>query len=318
METSRWVSAGFQFPVLLLFLASPEHSLLRPTDRRPCSLRFANPLCLSTPSAGASSYRRAAVRTIVGAGRLTVLKGNEAELLAVDLLTTSSPVEESVPSSQPSNESPPQQQQRGVDSSSTLGVAARFALVRRLATRLDCVVVLTGAVDFVADGAWTRVPTTTTAATAAAPSSSSPSSSPSPVPVVTAVFNGHPVLGRVTGAGCVLGTVISAFAAADAQRHAAAAEKEEEGGVGHVPGRVRAVVSALLLLEIAAEEAVAELRREEKQQEEKGEEERRETWQGDRPGSFVPLFLDKLAELTDRARRGDLAWVARAKVMWFD
>lgn len=74
-----------------------------------------------------------------------------------------------------------QEQQRGVDSSSTLSAAQKARLVRSLAAREKNVVLMTGATDYVSDGAR-----------------------------VFAIDNGHALLGSVTGTGCTLGTVISA------------------------------------------------------------------------------------------------------------
>ncbi|EAQ90946.1 hypothetical protein CHGG_02881 [Chaetomium globosum CBS 148.51] len=74
-----------------------------------------------------------------------------------------------------------QEQQRGVDSSSTLDASQKAQLVRELAAREKNVVVMTGKTDFVSDGVRTF-----------------------------AIDNGHEYLGMVTGTGCTLGTTISA------------------------------------------------------------------------------------------------------------
>ena len=93
-----------------------------------------------------------------------MIKGNEAEILTVWGSSDENP-----------------EQQRGVDSSSTLIPTQKAVLVRRLAKREKCVVVLTGAADFVSDGE-----------------------------AVFEIRNGHKYLGEVTGTGCCLGTAISA------------------------------------------------------------------------------------------------------------
>lgn len=93
-----------------------------------------------------------------------MIKGNEAEILTVWGSADESP-----------------EQQRGVDSYSTLTPKRKAALVRSLAQREKCVVVLTGATDFVSDGT-----------------------------VTCQIRNGHEYLGQVTGTGCCLGTAISA------------------------------------------------------------------------------------------------------------
>jgi thiamine-phosphate diphosphorylase/hydroxyethylthiazole kinase len=94
-------------------------------------------------------------------GYLDVIKGNEGEIKTV--FGTS------------------QEQQRGVDSSSTLDFGQKAELVQALARRERNVVVMTGKTDFVSDGFHTF-----------------------------AIHNGHEYLGLVTGTGCTLGTVISA------------------------------------------------------------------------------------------------------------
>lgn len=94
-------------------------------------------------------------------GYLDVIKGNEGEIKTIFGVG--------------------QEQQRGVDSSSTLDDARKVDLVRELAAREKNVVVMTGKTDFVSDGTRTL-----------------------------GISNGHRYLGLVTGTGCTLGTVISA------------------------------------------------------------------------------------------------------------
>lgn len=112
-------------------------------------------------SAGATTLRRESVKTIMANGYLDVIKGNEGEIKTV--FGTS------------------QEQQRGVDSSSTLDASQKARLVRDLARRERNVVLMTGKTDFVSDGFHTY-----------------------------SISNGHEYLGLVTGTGCTLGTVISA------------------------------------------------------------------------------------------------------------
>ncbi len=97
-------------------------------------------------------------------GYLDVIKGNEGEIKTVS--------------------GGSQDQQRGVDSSSTLNASQKAKLVRELAAREKNVVVMTGKTDFVSDGVRTF-----------------------------AIDNGHEYLGLVTGTGCTLGTTISAAVA---------------------------------------------------------------------------------------------------------
>jgi thiamine-phosphate diphosphorylase/hydroxyethylthiazole kinase len=97
-------------------------------------------------------------------GYLDVIKGNEGEIKTVFGGST--------------------EQQRGVDSSSTLDASQKAKLVRELAAREKNVVVMTGKTDYVSDGVRTF-----------------------------AIDNGHEYLGLVTGTGCTLGTTISAAVA---------------------------------------------------------------------------------------------------------
>ncbi|WYZ40387.1 hypothetical protein EsH8_IV_000728 [Colletotrichum jinshuiense] len=124
------------------------------------------PVVFDPVGAGATSIRKAAVKTILSGGYLDLIKGNEGEIATVygQALV---------------------EQQKGVDSSSTLTHEQKARLVRDLAARERNVVLMTGKTDYVSDGARTF-----------------------------AVENGHELLGQVTGTGCVLGTTLSAMLAA--------------------------------------------------------------------------------------------------------
>jgi thiamine-phosphate diphosphorylase / hydroxyethylthiazole kinase len=140
-------------------------------------------------------------------------------------------------------------QQKGVDSgASTLSSVEKAALVRDLAAREQNVVVMTGATDFVSDGVRTF-----------------------------AVSNGHELLGRITGSGCVLGTIISV---------ALAVSRED---------KLLAALAGLLHYEIAAEIAAA-----------------REDVKG--PGTFIPALIDELYNIHDSTKRDDWKWLERARV----
>lgn len=115
---------------------------------------------------------------------------------------------------------------KGVDAGEGSGDAA--ALAKRAAAKLGTVVIITGKDDVVTDGNTTYL-----------------------------VHNGHPLLTKVTGTGCLLTSVIGAFAAVERDM-------------------VKAAVAALAYYGVAAERAVAEA--------------------GERsPGRFQSLFLDALA-----------------------
>ncbi|KAK0623441.1 Hydroxyethylthiazole kinase family-domain-containing protein [Immersiella caudata] len=90
------------------------------------------PVVYDPVGAGATAIRRAAVKTIISAGTLDVIKGNEGEIRTVF--------------------GSDQTQQRGVDSSSTLNGAQKAYLVRDLAAREGNIVVMTGETDYVSDG----------------------------------------------------------------------------------------------------------------------------------------------------------------------
>ncbi|KAJ5988643.1 hypothetical protein N7481_003853 [Penicillium waksmanii] len=95
---------------------------------------------------------------------------------------------------------------------------------------------------------------------------------------VIAVENGHPFLGQVTGTGCAVGSISGCFLTA------------------HRSDRLLAVLSGILMYEIAAENAAS-----------------KEYVRG--PGSFVPAFLDELYAIRTAAGKGDDSWfTGRAKV----
>ncbi|KAL2870896.1 uncharacterized protein BJX67DRAFT_369833 [Aspergillus lucknowensis] len=95
---------------------------------------------------------------------------------------------------------------------------------------------------------------------------------------VVAVENGHEFLGQVTGTGCAVGTVAGCFLAT------------------HPTDKFLAVLSALLMYEIAAENAAS-----------------KDYVRG--PGSFAPSFIDELYAIRQAALKGDHSWYSgRAKI----
>lgn len=96
------------------------------------------PVIFDPVGAGATAVRRAAVKSILSAGYIDVIKGNESEIKTV-FGSGGDDVEG----------------QRGVDSSSTLSREERARMVRALAAREEAVVVMTGKTDLVSDGART-------------------------------------------------------------------------------------------------------------------------------------------------------------------
>lgn len=119
---------------------------------------------------------------------------------------------------------------KGVDAGEGAGDAAQLA--RRAARKLGCIVAVTGKEDIVTDGETTAV-----------------------------IGNGHPLLTKVTGAGCLLSSVVGAFLAVSGE------------------ARLDAVTEALAFYGIAAEMAYEQSR-------ERG------------PGSFQIEFLNQLAAVT--------------------
>ncbi|KAH7328496.1 Hydroxyethylthiazole kinase family-domain-containing protein [Stachybotrys elegans] len=122
------------------------------------------PVVFDPVGAGASALRRQTVKDLLSSGHFDVIKGNEGEIQTVYGATIT---------------------QKGVDSTSSLTLPQKAALVSTLARRENNVVVLTGVTDVLSDGTRTL-----------------------------RIDNGHEYLGMVTGTGCTLGTVISAMVAA--------------------------------------------------------------------------------------------------------
>jgi thiamine-phosphate diphosphorylase/hydroxyethylthiazole kinase len=140
-------------------------------------------------------------------------------------------------------------QQRGVDSgTSTLNDLEKATLARDLAARERNVVVMTGATDFVSDGDRTY-----------------------------SVANGHELLGKITGSGCVLGTTISLMLTVSRG------------------DKLLAAIAGLLHYEIAAEFAAA-----------------RADVKG--PGTFVPALIDELCNIQTATTAGDLTWLESARI----
>lgn len=178
------------------------------------------PVVFDPVGAGATPYRTATARRMMDEVKISILRGNAAEVANVIGQAWSI---------------------KGVDAGGSAGDTA--ALAQTAAQSLGCVVVVTGADDIVSDGSATFK-----------------------------ISNGTPLLTRVTGAGCLLSSVIGAFAAA---------EKD----------LVRAAVSALAYYGVAAEEALKR----------SGE---------DKPGTFQIELLNQL-QLIDGATVARAAHVTR-------
>jgi thiamine-phosphate diphosphorylase / hydroxyethylthiazole kinase len=124
-----------------------------------------NPVLFDPVGGGATSVRRETIKTLLAGGFFSVIKGNEGEISAV---AGTSNV-----------------QQRGVDSGpSTSTKADKVRLVKDLAKRERCIVLMTGAIDYLSDGDRTL-----------------------------GISNGSHWLGRITGSGCALGSTVASYIA---------------------------------------------------------------------------------------------------------
>ncbi|KAI0930341.1 hypothetical protein AcW1_009060 [Taiwanofungus camphoratus] len=141
-------------------------------------------------------------------------------------------------------------QSRGVDSVGK-GFADPATFVRDLARKERCIVVLTGVTDWVSDGS-----------------------------TVVRLSNGHPLLGEITGSGCMVGTCVAIFcAAASMEKAAERASDAAEDGMLVRGDMLVAAVGGVLALTVASEHAAA-----------------REDVKGS--GTFLPALIDELGSLT--------------------
>ncbi|KAJ6609882.1 thiamine biosynthetic bifunctional enzyme Thi4 [Mycena sp. CBHHK59/15] len=132
---------------------------------------------------------------------------------------------------------------KGVDSVG--GFKDPISFVKQLARKERCVILLTGETDYISDGHR-----------------------------VILVKNGDPLLGKITGSGCMLGSCIAAFCATENTL----ATEDPEGKLTRGGDFVLATVSAVLVMTIAAEIAAE-----------------RQDVHG--IGTFLPALIDKVAAL---------------------
>jgi hydroxyethylthiazole kinase len=153
------------------------------------------PVILDPVGAGATPYRTKTARQIVENVKISLIRGNAAEIANVvgeDWVI------------------------KGVDAGE--GNSDIKGLAQRAAVKLKTVVAITGAEDVITDGTITFVG-----------------------------YNGHPILTKVTGTGCLLTSVIGAFAAVEANlleaavsaiiTYGVAAEIAHDKSAGEGPGR---------------------------------------------------------------------------------
>ena len=150
-----------------------------------------HPIVLDPVGAGASHLRTDTAGELLDTLGITVLRGNMSEVKAVAGASAAT---------------------RGVDANpddavteENLVASARFA--SELAARIDSIVVITGAIDIVADA--TRA---------------------------VAIRNGHPIMGKMTGTGCMLSCIVAAYLAANPahQLKAVVAAVAGEGLAGEI------------------------------------------------------------------------------------
>lgn len=157
--------------------------------------RLGKPWVFDPVGVGATSFRRQAASELL-ARRPAIVRGNASEIIALAGITQARP--------------------KGVDSTQSTKEAEASALA--LARNLAGVVVVTGAIDLVTDGAR-----------------------------IVRIANGHPLMTRVTALGCALTCIIGAFAAVEVDRLRAAAAATAVFGLAgemaaksaHGPGSLR-------------------------------------------------------------------------------
>ncbi|CBQ72987.1 related to thiamine-phosphate diphosphorylase / hydroxyethylthiazole kinase [Sporisorium reilianum SRZ2] len=172
--------------------------------------RNRKPVVLDPVGGGATQFRRDVVRALLDRTQVTLLKGNAAELASIagraDEVSS-----------------------RGVDSGSGQ-LSDPVGMVRALAQKERCLVLLSGKTDYLTDGT-----------------------------TVLTSENGHPLLGAITGSGCALGVTVAAGLAAACnlvRSQGSAAESLGNTLVAH--GHVDLLVGALtglLAMTIASEKA---------------------------------------------------------------
>lgn len=156
--------------------------------------------------------------------------------------------------------SSPEVKSKGVDSVGS-GFSNPSTFVRNLARKERCIIVMTGPIDYVSDGT-----------------------------SVVMLKNGHEILGKFTGSGCILGSCIASYCAA-----AAAAPLSSDDGDGELV-LVRGdmfigAIAGILVLTVAAELAI-----------------RRDDVKG--AGTFLPALIDELWTLTPESLRS----IARVQI----
>jgi len=142
---------------------------------------------------------------------------------------------------------------KGVDSAGS-GFADPASTVRSLALRERCIIGMTGVIDWVSDGTH-----------------------------VVRLKNGHPLLGEITGSGCIVGTSVATFCGALSMATKAKSEKAPLNPLAEGDMFV-ATIAGISAVAIASEIAAF-----------------RQDVQGS--GTFLPAFIDELSKLTPEVLR---------------
>ncbi|KAF8585995.1 TMP-TENI-domain-containing protein [Ramaria rubella] len=193
--------------------------------------RWANinrkPVVFDPVAVSATNHRRMATRELLNDWQPSVIKGNAGEIGALAETT--------------------EVKSRGVDSVGS-GFADPASVVRSLARKERCIVVLTGETDWLSDGEF-----------------------------VLRSDNGDPLLGSITGSGCIAGTCIATFCAAVSL---SAVQDNLGTSARLVKGNMLvAALGGMLALTVASEIAAT-----------------RPDVKG--TGSFLPALIDELYNLT--------------------
>ncbi|KAF4620648.1 hypothetical protein D9613_000236 [Agrocybe pediades] len=168
---------------------------------------YKKPVVFDPVGVGATSFRKETVRSLLDTWQASVIKGNAGELAALAGTT--------------------EVLSKGVDSVGS-GFKDPEAFVKDLARRERCVVVLTGATDYISDGT-----------------------------SVVSIRNGDEILGRITGSGCMLGSCIASYCAVATQIAQANANNSDADRTTMFQGDMfTAAIAGVLVLTVAAEIAV--------------------------------------------------------------
>jgi len=206
--------------------------------RGTCSLGHFSVVVFDPVGVGATSFRRSAADEILNTWQATVIKGNAAEIGTLAKTT--------------------EVQTKGIDSVGS-GFSDPAAVVKALARRERCIVVMTGPQDYISDGH-----------------------------TVIRLSNGHPMLGDITGSGCIVGTVVASFCGASsisaqkrfsAQRETGEIDTNQEAGLLVDGDMLIASVAGVLAITVASELAAE-----------------RSDVRG--TGTFLPALIDAIYGLT--------------------